>query len=84
VRFNSRREQVRLGLSVGHESEGRGLAEWEAFNGYGFMLPVDPFNVAACGEAGMYTGRPAVNHGVLPAAWQVRLGEQSPKLGLQS
>jgi hypothetical protein len=37
------------------------------------MLPVDPFNVAACGEPGGYTDRWAAGYGVLPDRARVLL-----------
>jgi hypothetical protein len=66
MRLNSLRVWVRFGLAIGLESEGLGRVEWEFINGYCFMLPVDPFNVAACGEPGEYAGGRAAAYGVLP------------------
>jgi hypothetical protein len=53
--------------------EACGWVQKEYINGYLIMLPVDPFNVAACGEPGGYTDRWAAGYGVLPDRARVLL-----------
>lgn len=57
---------IRFGLSIRLASNGREWIEREFINGFCFMLPVEPFNVAACGEPGVYAGGRADGYGVLP------------------
>jgi hypothetical protein len=66
MRLNTFPLWVRLGLSIGLQSEGRGWGEWEFIDGYFFMLPVDLLDVATCGEPGLYTDGMAACYGVLP------------------
>ena len=58
--------RIRFGLSIGLASEGRISVEREITNGYCFILPVDPFNVAAYGEPAVYNVGKGAGYGVLP------------------